>query len=174
MLTSTERVSLFVDMSLPRRAAGPRTFCLRSTFLAGAVAALLLRHFCVLGASCPRPQLMLRSAFTRILLQSTTRIVSSRAASASIRPPAHSSLCCSRAMSSLPQPGAPTPSPPAAVVDTQVWTVRPEDSPASLESQLQAAAAVLQRDELVAFPTETVYGLAGSQSHKHSKLHSRL
>lgn len=62
-------------------------------------------------------------------------------------------------------PAALTPSPPAAVLHTETWTVRADDTPAHLEAQLAPAAAALARDELVAFPTETVYGLASSQGH---------
>jgi len=49
-----------------------------------------------------------------------------------------------------------------ATVATRTWVVSPSAAPAELEASLAEAAALLRQGELVAFPTETVYGLGGN------------
>lgn len=64
---------------------------------------------------------------------------------------------------------SPLPSPPPAVIATRTWIVDPASPPAVMEAQLGEAAAVLQQGGLVAFPTETVYGLGGSESERSAQ-----
>mgnify|MGYP000166126107 FL=1 len=48
-------------------------------------------------------------------------------------------------------------------METEIIKIRPGDGPVSEEDEekLRAAGAILQQGGLVAFPTETVYGLGG-------------
>lgn len=48
-------------------------------------------------------------------------------------------------------------------METEIIKIRPGEGPVSEEDEekLRAAGAILQQGGLVAFPTETVYGLGG-------------
>lgn len=48
------------------------------------------------------------------------------------------------------------------MVETKVWKVDPEAADLIDDPQIKEAAACLERGEIVAFPTETVYGLGGN------------
>lgn len=54
----------------------------------------------------------------------------------------------------------PPPTPPR--IHSRTFTVDPHAPPHRLEEQLQEAARLIRDDQLVAFPTETVYGLGGN------------
>ncbi|SFG23018.1 L-threonylcarbamoyladenylate synthase [Sporolactobacillus nakayamae] len=54
------------------------------------------------------------------------------------------------------------------MVETQVWRVDPEAPDLEHTPQIMAAAEKLQQGEIVAFPTETVYGLGGNAKLRES------
>lgn len=53
-------------------------------------------------------------------------------------------------------------------METKLWTVNPQADHLEDDPQIKEAAACLARGEIVAFPTETVYGLGGDAKQRDS------
>lgn len=54
------------------------------------------------------------------------------------------------------------------IIETKLWRINPETADLEQDPQIQEAAQCLARGEIVAFPTETVYGLGGNAKLRDS------
>lgn len=54
------------------------------------------------------------------------------------------------------------------MIETQLWRVNPETAELENDLQIKAAAKCLSQGKIVAFPTETVYGLGGNAKFRDS------